>query len=397
MLDEREPVMLTPRRTIEVGVNATFVVLFVTAVSLPVVLKLLGWHAGPGLQEKRQLAPWPEIRLSRHALEAFPRQFDAYVGDHFGLREELIHWDKVVRFQLLRTSPSPLVMVGRQGWLYFNGENTIEDYRGLCPLTPEELQHWSRALEERQDWLAARGIRYVFFLAPNKQTIYPEYLPARLKRVRADCRGDQLIDYLRRHSRVNVVDLREPLRTAKEGERLYHRTDTHWNDCGAFVAYQQVVTALSHWFPAVRPLPRRDFIATEAVGDGDLAVLADLADRLQEEQLLLSPLARRRATLVDAGIPPYPGRPQFTQPFATACDDDKLPRAVMFRDSFGINLQPFLSEHFRRILYHWNYVFEPGIVEREKPDVVIEEWVERSLVDPAHAVNAPEMAPAPDG
>jgi hypothetical protein len=56
-----------------------------------------------------------------------------------------------------------------------------------------------------------------------------------------------------------------------------------------------------------------------------------------------------------------------------------LPRLVMFRDSFASALIPFLSEHFSRAVYLWQYNFDPAVVESEHPDVVIEEWVGRKL------------------
>jgi len=61
-------------------------------------------------------------------------------------------------------------------------------------------------------------------------------------------------------------------------------------------------------------------------------------------------------------------------------DDAKLPRAVMFRDSYATHLIPFLSEYFQRIVYVWRYHFDRALIERERPDVVIEEMVERRLM-----------------
>ena len=55
----------------------------------------------------------------------------------------------------------------------------------------------------------------------------------------------------------------------------------------------------------------------------------------------------------------------------------------MFRDSFATWLIPLLSESFSHILYSWQYTFNREIVERERPDVVIQEMVERTLMSPA--------------
>jgi hypothetical protein len=60
----------------------------------------------------------------------------------------------------------------------------------------------------------------------------------------------------------------------------------------------------------------------------------------------------------------------------------------MLRDSFTSHLAPFVSEHFRRAVYLWQRSFDYEAIERERPDVVIEEFGERMLsllppVDPA--------------
>jgi hypothetical protein len=49
----------------------------------------------------------------------------------------------------------------------------------------------------------------------------------------------------------------------------------------------------------------------------------------------------------------------------------------MLRDSFTSHLAPFVSEHFRRAVYLWQRSFDYEVIEREKPDVVIEEFGER--------------------
>ena len=60
--------------------------------------------------------------------------------------------------------------------------------------------------------------------------------------------------------------------------------------------------------------------------------------------------------------------------------DRRLPRAVVFRDSFATWLIPLLSENFSRVLYSWQYTLDGDIVERELPDVVIQEMAEHILI-----------------
>ena len=80
--------------------------------------------------------------------------------------------------------------------------------------------------------------------------------------------------------------------------------------------------------------------------------------------------------------------------------DPSRPRAVVFRDSFGSALVPFLSEHFSRALYLWQYNVDPEIVRAERATVVIQEWVGRRLstelpYDPFAAESHPSDAPRP--
>jgi hypothetical protein len=59
-------------------------------------------------------------------------------------------------------------------------------------------------------------------------------------------------------------------------------------------------------------------------------------------------------------------------------DGPRLPTAVIFHDSFMAALRPFLAQSFRRAVYVQG-PFDAAVVAREKPDVVLDERVERYL------------------
>jgi hypothetical protein len=62
----------------------------------------------------------------------------------------------------------------------------------------------------------------------------------------------------------------------------------------------------------------------------------------------------------------------------------EIPAAVMVRDSFAQQLHPYLSEHFQRIVYIWDWElrFYIPVIEKERPWIVIDEMAERSLLNP---------------
>ncbi len=325
--------------------------------------------------------PCPSLQLSSAALQRFPAQYEQYLNEHFFPRRTLLRWHNLVQVSWLANSFCSTVIVGKQGWLFYSGLPSDTTAPHLRPFQPQELEQWRRVLEARRDWLADRGIPYLLVIAPDKQSIYPEMLPPGLQcQEQTVSRQDQLLAYLRSHATVDVLDLRPSLRQAKAVERVYFRTDSHWNDRGAFVAYQQILAALAARFPELTPLPRSAFQAvTRDMPGGDLAQMLKLSDRLHDDKLELlplAPLARRTSETVPMNDK---ARLPHLQPIVMERAGAAGRKALVFYDSFGELLVPFLSEHFARTVYLPEDVLDPAMVERERPDVVIQEIVERKL------------------
>lgn len=363
------------RRATEVGL----IVLFMGVLWLPLAVRGFGIDPKIVINENRALSARPELKPKRAYLATFPEKYEAYYSDHFGLRRALIYGLSLARLSLLGVSSSPHVVVGDQGWLYYTLEETGRDYPTFSPFSREDLQQLQRDLEIRRDWLARMGCRYLFVIAPDKQSIYPEYLPAHLQpRATVSTRMDQLVNHLKENSTLNLLDLRPPLRKARTAEQVYHRTDSHWNFRGAFVAVHEIESQLRLWFPDIPTLPRS---ALQAEIDhrrrGDLAGMLGLADRLSEDDLKVLP-TQKRARPVPEEVALL-NRLTHLQPMVTRIENPSLPRAVVLHDSFGEALVPFLSEYFQRTVFAPEDEFDVPLIERERPDVVIQVMVERKL------------------
>jgi hypothetical protein len=374
-----EPVGKRWRRLAGGAVGAAFV----AVIALPEVCKLLHYEPLPRVHEFRARATRPRMPRSRKALEAFPGRFEDYFNDHFGLRPVLMRGMHRFKGEWLGVPTAANIILGTDDWLYYTEKPTGTDYNAVRPFIDRELQSWGRALQKRHDWLKRRGIPYVVFVPPDKQTVYPEHLPPEQRPPRARMRLHQLKSYLREHSSVPFLDVRDLLLAAKARERVYHVTDSHWNDRGAFVGYQALLEVLSRWFPTMRPRPRAAFLDfCEHRHGGDLAQMIAREDSLREDYLQLLPLSVRRAHAPDEELEEPDDCPLVTPPRATECDDRSLPRVVVFNDSFCWALQPFLAEHFRRAVFAWTDNFSPELVRREHPNLVIQEMVERKLGAP---------------
>src|SRR5262249_23318910 len=193
--------------------DAGLIVLFLGMIAAPVTRNLVSEPPVAAGTEKRALAPLPVLQLKQGGLKSFPPQFEAYYNDHFGYRTTLIHWLNVAKVRWLHLSSSPKVILGKKGWMFYTQFPIGVDYDAARPFTEAELDRWKHMLEARRDWLAERHIPYLFVIAPDKQSIYAEALPQAVRhRYGNGSRLDQLVAYLKEHSKVSILDLREPLR-----------------------------------------------------------------------------------------------------------------------------------------------------------------------------------------
>ena len=70
---------------------------------------------------------------------------------------------------------------------------------------------------------------------------------------------------------------------------------------------------------------------------------------------------------------------------------------LLFQDSFACSWYAFLDRHFREVVYVWQYDWNRSLIEREKPDLVIDEMLERffNLSDPNELARKDQLS-APD-
>ena len=369
--------------------NRLLTLLFAMTISLPLAANLAGVDGADPGAENRELAPFPQVDGSLRSISNLRTTFSKWFDDHFGFRSRFVRWYGESRLFVLHVSPSATVVRGQHGWFFYGDDHSLEDYVMAAPMSDQALANWRTAILRARDWLGARHIAYVFTIAPDKHVIYAEEMPCTLARVGDLTNADQVFTALQ--DTGTAVDLRPAEFEAKARERVYQQTDTHWNDRGALVAYQQIINAVRARVPATPPAwTRDDFTTVDRIVEGmDLAGMMGLTRVLHEIDMTLVPRRARRARVLEpAGAKPTDEEGRLV----TGIDDPSLPRAVIFRDSFTSRLVPFLSEHFSRAVYLWQNDFDADVVVREHPDVVIQEIVGRHLYD---FIPSPELVPRP--
>lgn len=277
-----------------------------------------------------------------------------------------------------------MVVIGKKGWLFMSRETDRRDekeyFRNSKPFTLLELKQWNRVLEQRRQWLESQGIQYLFVIVPNKSTIYPEFMPDNIRKVHDRSRLDQLLEYTRRHSEIRILDLRGSLLKARDRYPVFQKSDSHWNDFGAYIAYTEIMKVVREFHKGEQsmPLSRFDIRIKNWVG-GDLAGALSLEKEVIRENILkMVPTPPLRARTVSRE-----SISQYITRSVSACSSGKLSPALMVHDSFIHELRPFLAEHFSRMIFIWDWGLNiyPELIRTEKPWIVIEEMAERYLLD----------------
>ena len=162
-----------------------------------------------------------------------------YIADHFALRQEMVTANAMLQTGLLATSPAEDVIYGTDGWLYY--AETLDDYQNRATLTDEEVQQIAQTIADMQAYCEARGAQFVFTIAPNKNSLYPEHMPARYLQSDSPGNYEKLKPLLEEYG-VHYADLFTFL--SEQDEILYLKTDSHWTNRGAALAHDFLMETL---------------------------------------------------------------------------------------------------------------------------------------------------------
>lgn len=347
-------------------------VIFILALWMPFIQMQTGMFQEGNINEKRSPIKRPEIqKTSLQDIRSFISDYEKYFNDNFGFRNILVDVNNRANVQLFHISPITKLIVGKKGWIFYRSESdndgyTINDYQGLIPFPDDKLERIRLKLELISNQLKEMNIFPLVVIVPNKETIYSEYLPHSIRKTNNMTRLDQLTEYMRRHSDVHFINLKEDLLTAKSEYPLYYKGGTHWNQYGAFFGYQRILGYLSQYFPEIRALSSDDFkMVTDLNSSTD-----SWFGFVKDYNITFTPI--KKMSIESTPQPDWSSTAKEIPNF-------HLPRLVMFSDSFGDALFPFLSEHFSRSLYLSGTNPDFQLIREERPDIVIIELVERNI------------------
>ncbi len=168
------------------------------------------------------------------------RSFDQYFNDSFSLRDPLILAKRWLDYHLFGMTDTATVHVGSRGWLY-SRQSIVDAQKEACD-DAALIEQLALSLHATERIFASADRHFLFAVAPNKSTIYPEFLgfiPS--DKICRHSHYDLLLESFKRHPLNGFIRLDERMRNAKTGDRwLYDPTSAYWNTLGAKVAAEAI-------------------------------------------------------------------------------------------------------------------------------------------------------------
>lgn len=281
-----------------------------------------------------------------------------YIGSRFALRPYLVSARSFLYEKLFHSSAEEQVTLGIGGELYYS--STLDDYCG-AGLDDTALRRIAGHLAAIQTQVEQDGGTFLFVVAPNKNSVVPQHMPARFPAGHEQANYSRLLPMLK-EAAVHTLDLLGPL---SETPGLYYRTDSHWTAEGAALAADAMLSAIGR---------EASFFSGPFVREG-----THIGDLYQ----MLYPVGKGRE-------PEVTYAPGFT--FETT-SDPRGGNAITIRtgsssgtgslycrrDSFGIALYPYLAEAFHEAEFSRSADYSVEAFADLDVDTVILEIVERSL------------------
>jgi alginate O-acetyltransferase complex protein AlgJ len=317
-------------------------------------------------------------------------------------KTELYNFDSVLTLFSQRLYPFGIsvapdfVTVGRDSWLYLGDahEQSLTRQRsGFAQANLSVAEIIASKTTDRAKWTKNNGVsEFIILVAPDKSTIYSDYLPNWAKPV-----PNTFTDSVIRLSSSTYHDTRDDFRAARKkySEPLYFKTDTHWNNLGGWVAYRSLAQRMASTQPELQWFTDSNIKKSVIKRDpGDLANFLRGTKNLADFQVVID---------IDK-VSPQVGEHYFKE-IAESVESKNLAlftaqkldplilitsktalnskRLLWLHDSFGFAMEPFVYGTFTEVLQgsylSMNEARLKKIITEFRPDYVIISVVERRI------------------
>ncbi|MCL2814393.1 MAG: DUF4358 domain-containing protein [Oscillospiraceae bacterium] len=291
------------------------------------------------------------------------------------------------------------VVIGYNYMSYF--DDCLPDFLGTNLIAEKDIESIKTRTAKKIQDLRDKGCNaeIIYLLSPNPMKVWPEDVPKRY----TEFKGDSLLRQWKEGVTAGgavVIDLSDVMMERRDDEfKIWHKTDSHWSEYGALIAYEELMGYIGQRYPDAAPRPRSDFeIYNKEVNFGDIYAtlglsLSDMCETSTFVEFKFDPphynpdYDTGHVNIYDQdcsmrmSVRPLHVRVQFDHTTETNLKGLNLPSAYFFRDSFEGPLHAFYTDRFSRAKFKgmWDYRFNANDIAKENPDYIIYVVNERNI------------------
>lgn len=285
--------------------------------------------------------------------------------NHGLYKDEIDPYDDTIEFPIKYLN-NPRVISGQSNWLYLN-ENNIAYYQGTNKIsTTSEMKKHVAPYVKLKKMCDKVGKNLVILICPEKEEIYPEYMPT----MKIDDEVEVPIDireYLKENTDIKYIYPKEELLSYKKNYLLYKKYDSHWNSVGGYLAANEIKKALG-----LEIIPLRDLkIKKVPTLDADLAFYGNtsieslpMTFKYEFEDYKLDHKTERVFAKNEATL----------DSFTTHCEQGFDRKLFLLGDSFREAMEEFLIKDFNEFYCNTFLNATDGFIKEEvkrASDIVI--------------------------
>lgn len=304
------------------------------------ILDVLGEHREFSKVENRKLSEKPKFTLEKFFQGGYTKDFESYVNDQFLLRDRWISLKSISEYALGKIENNN-VICGDENYLF----DKIKTY---------DKDIFDKNLDALNKFINESSMSISTILVPNSYEVYDNYLPF----------GANLLNQKELINKIYSSNLKDrnidliKLFNEYKNEYIYYKTDHHWTTYGAYLAYSKYMKSIGESPIILEKFKKNeveDFYGTYFSKAKKFNAKEDILTYYDFGNLSMEIQGEKFNSIYD--YKKLDTRDKYSifirgNNGLTIIKNENLKnnkKLIVFKDSFGNSLVPFLSNNFEEI------------------------------------------------
>ena len=197
--------------------------------------------------ENRRLAVYKPLINKGKINYNFGKNYDSWFSDRFNLRKCIINVYSKMKYKIAYNYyevPNKAFINKKTNWCIRIDNYTFNLFK---PLKQKQIQLAAKNFNKLNQFCIKHNIKLYILVAPIKEDIYRKNLYPYI--VQENDNFEALFYYVKNNYDINLIYPHSNFLEQAENNHLFFKTDHHWTDMGAYIAYKELVKEIKKDFP----------------------------------------------------------------------------------------------------------------------------------------------------